>query len=97
VAQLWVDAKTNELKAAVEMLAILPLKGRVITANAIQTHREICATVIEGAGTTSCLSRENDEDSPPQKATMIPGGDAQDSDSRGFFSAAPVARLTRWD
>ena len=50
MAQLWVDAKTNELKAAVEMLAILPIKGRVITANAIQTHREICATVIEGGG-----------------------------------------------
>jgi hypothetical protein len=50
VAQLRVDAKTNELKAALEMMAILPIKGRVVTADAIQTHREICATVIEGGG-----------------------------------------------
>ena len=45
-----VDAKTNELKAALEMLAILPIKGRLITADAIQTHRAICAAVIEGGG-----------------------------------------------
>jgi hypothetical protein len=50
VAQLRVDAKTNELKAALEMLAILPIEGRVITADAIQTHREVCAQVIEGGG-----------------------------------------------
>ena len=45
-----VDAKTNELKAVLEMLAILPIKGRLITADAIQTHRAICAAVIEGGG-----------------------------------------------
>jgi hypothetical protein len=50
VAQLRVDAKTNELKAALEMLAILPVKGRVVTADAMQTHREICATVLAGGG-----------------------------------------------
>jgi hypothetical protein len=50
VAQLRVDAKTNELKAALEMLAVLPIKGRVLTADAIQTHREICAAVIAGGG-----------------------------------------------
>jgi hypothetical protein len=32
------------------MLAILPIDGRLITADAIQTHREICARVIEGGG-----------------------------------------------
>jgi DDE_Tnp_1-associated/Transposase DDE domain len=50
VAQLRVDAKTNELKAALQMLAVLPLQGRLITADAIQTHREICAAIIEGGG-----------------------------------------------
>ena len=50
VAQMRVDAKTNELKAALEMLAILPIKGRLITADAIQTHRAICAAVIAGGG-----------------------------------------------
>ena len=32
------------------MLAILPIKGRLITADAIQTHRAICAAVIAGGG-----------------------------------------------
>ena len=50
VAQLRVDAKTNELKAALEMLAVLPIEARVLTADAIQTHREICAAVIERGG-----------------------------------------------
>ncbi len=50
VAQLRVDARTNELKAALEMLAVLPVKGRLVTADAIQTHREFCAAVIEGGG-----------------------------------------------
>jgi len=50
VAQLRVAAKTNELKAALEMLAVLPIRGRVVTADAIQTHREVCAAVIEGGG-----------------------------------------------
>ena len=45
-----VDAKTNELKAALEMLAILPIKGRLITADAIQTHRAILPAVIAGGG-----------------------------------------------
>ena len=50
VAQMRVDAKTNELKAALEMLAILPIKGRLVTADAILTHRAICAAVIERGG-----------------------------------------------
>jgi hypothetical protein len=50
VAQLRVDAKTNELKAALEMLAVLPVAGRLVTADAIQTHREFCAAVIEHGG-----------------------------------------------
>ena len=50
VAQMRVDAQTNELKAVLEMLAILPIKGRLITADAIQTHCAICAAVIAGGG-----------------------------------------------
>jgi hypothetical protein len=50
VAQLRVDARTNELKAALELLAVPPVAGRVVTADAIQTHREFCAAVIDGGG-----------------------------------------------
>jgi hypothetical protein len=50
LAQLRVDAKTNEHKAALELLGILPLAGKVITADAMFTHRDVCAAVIEGGG-----------------------------------------------
>ena len=50
LAQLRVDAKTNEHKAALELLGVLPLKGKVITGDAMFTHRDVCAKVIEGGG-----------------------------------------------
>ncbi len=38
-----VDAKTNEHKAALRLLGILPpLKGAVVTADAMFTHRDVC-------------------------------------------------------
>jgi predicted transposase YbfD/YdcC len=50
LAQLRVDAKTNEHKAALELLGVLPLKGKVVSGDAMFTHRDVCAGVIEGGG-----------------------------------------------
>lgn len=50
LAQLRVDAKTNEHKAALELLGVLPIRGRVITGDAMFTHRDVCAEVIGGGG-----------------------------------------------
>jgi len=50
LAQLRVDAKTNEHKAAPELLGVLPLKGKVVTGDAMFTHRDVCAAVIDGGG-----------------------------------------------
>ena len=47
VAQLRVDAKTNEHKAALELLGVLPIEGKVITGDAMFTHRDTCAKIIE--------------------------------------------------
>ena len=43
VAQLRVDAKTNEHKAALEMLGILPIRGKIVTGDAMFTQRDVCA------------------------------------------------------
>ena len=59
VAQLRVDAKTNEHKAALEMLGILPVKGRVVTGDAMFTHRDVCTEVIKGGGDYLLPVREN--------------------------------------
>lgn len=50
LAQLRVDAKTDEHKAALQLLGVLPLKGKVVTGDAMFTHRDVCAEVIAGGG-----------------------------------------------
>lgn len=50
VGQLRVDAKTNEHKAALELLGILPIKGMVVTGDAMFTHRDVCTKIIERGG-----------------------------------------------
>ena len=59
LAQLRVDAKTNEHKAALELLGVLPLAGKVITGDAMFTHRDVCAEVIEGGGDYVLPAKEN--------------------------------------
>jgi hypothetical protein len=59
VAQLRVDAKTNEHKAALELLGILPVNGKTVTADAMFTHRDFCAKVIEGGGDYVLPVKEN--------------------------------------
>ncbi len=50
LAQLKVDATTNEHKAALELLRLIPLKGRLITGDAIFTQKEVCQEIIAGEG-----------------------------------------------
>jgi len=46
LGQVRVDAKTNEHKAALRLLGILPpLTGAVVTADAMFTHRDVCAAI----------------------------------------------------
>jgi hypothetical protein len=50
LGQLRVDAKTNEHKAALELLGLLPLEGKVVTGDAMFCHKDVCAKVLEGGG-----------------------------------------------
>lgn len=50
LAQIRVDAKTNEHKAALELLGILPVKGNIITGDAMFCQRDLCAKIIEAGG-----------------------------------------------
>lgn len=59
VGQLRVDAKTNEHKAALELLRILPIKGKVVTLDAMFTHRDICESVIDEGGDYVIPVKEN--------------------------------------
>lgn len=48
--QLAADNKGQELTMAKLLLGQLPLRGRVVTGDALLTQREICTTIIEGGG-----------------------------------------------
>ena len=67
LAQLRVDARTNELKAGLEMLAILPINRRIVTADAIQIHREICVPVFEAGGGYILSVKDNQPPSPRRR------------------------------
>jgi DDE family transposase len=59
LAQLRVDAKTNEHKAALELLGVLPIQGKVVTGDAMFTHRDVCAAVLDGGGDYVLPVKEN--------------------------------------
>ena len=50
VAQIRVDRKTNEHKAALELLGVLPIKGTVVTGDAMFCQKDVCAEVVKGEG-----------------------------------------------
>jgi hypothetical protein len=59
LAELRVDAKTNEHKAALELLGLLPLKGSVVTADAMFTHADFCREVRKAGGDYLLAVKEN--------------------------------------
>jgi DDE_Tnp_1-associated/Transposase DDE domain len=50
LAQVKVDAKTNEHKAALTLLGLLPVKGNILTGDALFCQRDLCAAIIEAGG-----------------------------------------------
>lgn len=59
LAQVRVDAKTNEHKAALELLGILPVRGRVVVGDAMFCQRDVCEKVIDEGGDYVLFAKEN--------------------------------------
>lgn len=59
LAQTPVGTKTNEHKAALDLLRQVPLHGRVVTGDAMFTHRDFCTTVLEGGGDYVLIAKDN--------------------------------------
>jgi DDE_Tnp_1-associated/Transposase DDE domain len=59
VGQIRVDGKTNEHKAALKLLGILPLEGKVVTGDALFCHRDVCDQVLEGGGDYRWTVKDN--------------------------------------
>jgi hypothetical protein len=59
LAQLRVDEKTNEAKAALELLAQLILENAIVSGDAIFCQKEICAEVVEHKGDYLFVVKDN--------------------------------------
>jgi DDE_Tnp_1-associated/Transposase DDE domain len=59
LSQVRVDEKTNEAKAALELLRTLVLKGRVVTGDAMFCQREICQQIVQQGGHYLFVVKDN--------------------------------------
>ena len=80
LAQHAVDDKTNEITAVEPLLQHLVLEGRIVTMDALLTHRHIAQTIVEKGGDYVMIVKENQ---PQLRAdielvfTLPPVGDRQ--------------------
>jgi hypothetical protein len=59
IAQMRVDAKTNEHKAALVLLGVLPLSGKIVTGDAMFTHRDVAEQIVDAGGDYILIVKDN--------------------------------------
>jgi hypothetical protein len=59
LAQLKVDAKTNEHKAALRLVGILPLAGKVVVGDAAFCQRDLCRAIRDQGGDYVFIAKDN--------------------------------------
>lgn len=87
LAQVRVDAKTNEHKAALQLLGILPVQGRIITGDAIFCQRDLCQKIVDEGGDYVFTVKDNQ----PSLAIDIGAGlSCQDQQRRQAAAFSPL-------
>jgi DDE_Tnp_1-associated/Transposase DDE domain len=87
LGQLRVDAKTNEHKAALRLLGVLPLEGKVVTGDAMFTHRDVAREVRARGADYVLIVKDNQPELRAQIESALHG----DAD----FSPLPAAAQGR--
>ena len=59
LAQVQVDAKSNEHKAALQLLGILPVRGNIVTGDALFCQRDLCAAILDAGGDYVFTAKDN--------------------------------------
>jgi hypothetical protein len=85
IAQLRTAGKGHELAAARQVLRDVPVTGRVVTGDALLTHRGLCAQIIEGGGG---YLLPVDENQPTLRADLDAAFSPLAGDRRGRLGAA---------
>jgi hypothetical protein len=83
LAQLRVDAKTNEHKAALRLLGILPLKGKVVIGDAMFCQRDVAKAVVDQGGDYVLIVKDNQ----PGLATDVAAGFGHEAAARAIAAA----------
>ena len=83
LAQVRVDAKTNEHKAALQLLGILPVEGRVVIGDAMFCQRDLCAEVTARGGDYVLFVKDNQ----PGLQTDIAAGFGYEAGARSIAAA----------
>ncbi len=95
LAQVRVDAKTNEHKAALQLLGLLPLAGRVVVGDAMFCQRDLCQAVADQGGDYVLMVKDNQPglqtDSAAGFGFEAAAGSAAAFSPRGPGGAAPGA------
>jgi hypothetical protein len=81
--QVPVDAKTNEHKAALRLLGLLPLKGTVITGDAMFCQRDVAEAVVARGGDYVLIVKGNQ----PALQTDISAGFGHEAAARSIAAA----------
>jgi hypothetical protein len=91
LAQVRVDAKTNEHKAALRLLGILPLEGKVVVGDALFCQRDLAAAVVGAGGDYVFVVKDNQ----PGLGTDVAAGfgfeEAARSIAAAFSPGGPAA------
>jgi hypothetical protein len=83
LAQLRVDNKTNEHKAALRLLGILPLAGKVVVGDAMFCQRDVAAQVVTRGGDYVLMVKDNQ----PGLATDVAAGFGFEEAARSLAAA----------
>jgi hypothetical protein len=71
LSQVRVDAKTNEHKAALSFLGVLPLGGKVVTGDAMFTHRDVAQAIRDGGGDYLLIVKDNQPELKAQIESVL--------------------------
>jgi len=89
LAQVRVDAATNEHKAALQLLGVLPLAGRVVVGDAAFCQRDLAERVVQSGGDYVLIVKGNQEG----LRVDVEGGFAFEDAARGIAVAtSPCGR-----
>jgi len=83
LAQVRVDAKTNEHKAALQLLGLLRLAGKVVVGDALFCQRDLAGQVVDPGGDYVLVAKENQ----PRLQADIAAGFGHEASQRSIAAA----------